>query len=200
MPNDWMNRRDLMQRLNDKSTPLSWRQDVDYISWMILTGLSGIFLILISIKACEIKACEPQPAAAQQPCHACHNHKAQLTAYFRKNGSEQPEVMAHAIITKTSRPTLLAAVAVVESNANPAIRRSGYKRRHDGAFQVNPRHWGRVPADAHGQAAQADRILAELLEDQGGKIVPALNYYGGEKDLKRGKYAFNVLNELKAVP
>jgi len=90
-------------------------------------------------------------------------------------------------------------VAVVESGGNPSIRRSGYRKAHDGAFQVNPRYWGRVPKDAKGQAKQADKILADLLAAEN-TLVPALNFYGGESDKKEGKYAFNILNELQRVP
>jgi hypothetical protein len=89
-------------------------------------------------------------------------------------------------------------MAVVESGGNSTVRKAGYKGRHDGAFQVNPKHWGAVPVDAAGQALQAETILEELVENK--NIVKALNYYGGENNLKRGKYAYNVLEELKAVP
>ena len=187
-----------MQRLNDRNYPLTWKQDIDYISWMILTGLSGIFLILVSIKACEP---QPEPVAAQQPCHACHsqsNEVKKLSGYFKANGSPVPKEMANAVLS-TKQPKLLAAVAVVESGGNPSIRRSGYRKAHDGAFQVNPRHWGRVPRDAKGQAQQADRILAELLETKA-TTVEALNYYGGESNKEGGLYAHIVLNELRNVP
>ena len=53
MPSDWMDRRKLMQRLNDRSTPLSWKEDVGYTSWMIIACLVGVFLTLVWIKSAD---------------------------------------------------------------------------------------------------------------------------------------------------
>lgn len=53
--------------------------------------------------------------------------------FFRKHGSPAPEKMAVAV-SKTKRPALMAALAVRESNGNPAAVGDGGKAR--GAFQV----------------------------------------------------------------
>ena len=134
----------------------------------------------------------------QLDCQKCHSHELQkqskLAAYFKKNGSKTPEEMADAVL-KTKSPRLLSAVAVRETGGNPNVRSTGYRKRHHGAFQVNPKHWGKVPHDPIEQALQAEAILTELTHEKG--LVAGLNAYGGDT---RGKYAKMILTELQDVP
>jgi len=155
---------------------------------LISVGAAMGMAIIAGIRRCEVY---PEPA---KECAACHNQQMAMSNYFKKAGSKSPEEMAYAVL-KTNNPRLLAAVSVVESNANPNTRRSGYKRRHDGAFQVNPKHWGRVPDDAIGQSLQAERILQELTQTM--PIKKALSQYGGDST---DKYQRRVLAELVRVP
>ena len=143
-----------------------------------------------------LKRCETDVAVrpVDNPCMRCHSHKVQLTGYFRRAGSRTPEEMANAVL-HTRSPRLLAAVATVETGGNPAVRNGGYKRRHQGAFQVNPRHWGVVPQDAVGQALQAENILSELTGEM--PIRKALSLYGGDST---DRYQKRVLAELVKVP
>jgi len=83
-----------------------------------------------------------------------------FSEFFKRHGSPAPEQMAVAV-TRTKRPALMAAIAVVESNGKPEA--VGDRGKSKGAFQVQERHWGKVPSDAVGQALQAERILEELL-------------------------------------
>jgi hypothetical protein len=164
------------------------------LALMIIGAALGMIIIMVA-RSCDR---EPMPAVTKQAaCVGCHNRTVALVNYFKKSGSRSPQEMADAVLNSHRNSRLLAAVAVVESGGNPRVVRSGYKGRHHGAFQVNPRHWQDVPLDAAGQAKQAERIIEELLMDHNG-IVPALNAYGGDKTHK--KYALNVLKELQNVP
>lgn len=119
-----------------------------------------------------------------------------LSMYFAKNGSPTPEQMAIAV-TKTKSPRLLAAIAKIETNGNPHKRNTGYKKRHSGAWQVNPRDWGKVSKDPVEQALQAEFALDTFTKESKGKIKKALNNYGGDST---DKYSAMVLAELERVP
>lgn len=152
----------------------------------------GVALGMIVISAA--RSCEPKPETGQLDCGECHNRQAAMTQYFKKNGSKTPEQMALAVLS-TKNPRLMAAIAKVESNGNPQIRRAGYKKRHDGAFQVNGRIHGRVSHDVVEQALQSERILTELTAEYG--IKKALSVYGGDST---SRYQKTVLAELVNVP
>ena len=131
-------------------------------------------------------------------CDICHYPKKQkLVNYFKKKGSPRPEEMADGVL-RTRNPRLLAAISVVETGGDPAKRNTGFKRRHSGAFQVNPKYWGAVPKDAAGQAKQAQDILDDLQDKGKNSIVKTLNAYGGDETKRT--YAYNVLRELESVP
>jgi|GEM_PF-4134886 len=129
-------------------------------------------------------------------CTICHSKQAAFQRYFEKIGSPQPEKMAAAVLA-TKKPRLMAAIAKVESNGNPDVKATGYKKRHDGAFQVNRNIWGAVSQDAVEQAIQAEMVLDEHRKDSK-NLKAALNAYGGDKTKKR--YAYNILKELEDVP
>jgi hypothetical protein len=149
----------------------------------------GILCTLLALMV--VRSCHNVPIPLRD-CTACHN---KFTSYFQGKGSKNPEVMANAIL-KTRSPRLMASIASVESGGNPTIRRAGYKNRHDGAFQVNPRYHGAVSHNAVEQALQAERILEELTGEKN-NIRLALNAYGGDT---KGHYANKVLAELTKVP
>lgn len=180
---------------NDKFDNYYFRCDRggNAISSLVLISI-GIVMGMVLITA--IKSCdkEPEPVAAKQSCADCHNHRVALTKYFRDNGSRSPEAMANAVL-KTKSPRLMSAIAKVESNGNPQVRNTGYKKRHHGAFQVNPKHWGAVPTTATAQALQAEAIIKELTTDYG--IKKALSVYGGDST---SKYQRKILAELVNVP
>lgn len=189
----------LIQRLNEKPNYCS---PDDYKDFKIknsvpdnIVMLLVLILLVLSI-GLVVKSCqrEPMPAVIKSDCTGCHNRTMLMTQYFRNKGSKNPEEMAYAVL-QTKSPRLLASIAVRESDGNYKVRNSGYKNRHSGAYQVNPKHWGTVPTDALGQSRQAERILQELTETL--PITKALNYYGGESNVKGGKYAANVLHELQ---
>ena len=192
---DYLERRELMQRLNDRSYPMEEQYKRDNLA--LLIALCAIALSLGSYMRSCVR--EPQPAAnviekPNENCVKCHDGEAKMKAYFEKNGSPKPKEMAHAIL-RTNSPKLMAAIAVVETGGNSSIKNSGYKKRHDGAFQVNPKHWGKVPKDAVGQALQAERILEDLQETM--PLKKALAMYGGDST---GKYSRKILAELTRVP
>lgn len=153
--------------------------------------LAGVIaLILFSYHVASLENIAPQ-----RECAECHNRQAAMTEYFKKSGSKSPEEMANAVLA-TKSPRLLAAVAVAgEKNTPITARNTGYKKRHHGAFQVNPKYWGAVPYDATGQAKQAERILTELTDEM--PIKTALSFYGGDST---DKYQRRVLAELTRVP
>lgn len=131
----------------------------------------------------------------RRECTNCHTRQAEMIKYFQRAGSKNPEAMAVAVL-KTRSPRLLAAMHVKGEKLSPHTSRAGgYKKKHQGAWQVNPDDWSAVPMTPDGQALQVQDILEELVQKQG--IVTALNKYGGDT---RGKYARTVLNEVKNVP
>lgn len=189
---DYLGRYDKIQKLNRSAPRFNRASDAATMITLFVTGISIGLVAMVAIRACD-KA--PEPVAAKTNCNVCHTPKqAKMAAYFTKNGSKTPQEMAYAVLN-TRSPRLLAAVAVVESGGNPTVRNTGYKRRHNGAFQVNPRHWGAVPEDAAGQALQAERIITELTTDYG--IKKALSVYGGDST---DKYQRRILAELQGVP
>ena len=191
--NDYLDRHDRMVKIN-KFREFSKSPD-GYITKLIIT-LIVIFLIIHWVFEYKEKKRVINiytPISRTVDCRACHV-KVAMTTYFKKIGSKTPEEMAVAVL-KTKSPRLLAAMAKVETNGNPRIRRSGYKKRHHGAFQVNPHDWGTVPKDAVGQALQAERIMTELTETM--PIKKALSQYGGDST---DRYQNKILAELVNVP
>jgi len=191
MTNDFLSRYDKTQRLNIRK---SYCHSAEVTSWCFSICL---VIIMIVMATAYLKSCEQNPQPAMVKCNnaSCHASSTKLGRYFERKGSKNPEEMAIAVM-KTKSPRLLAAMAVVETDGNSDVRKRGYKKRHDGAFQVNHKHWGPVPLDATGQALQVERILDELVADKK-NIKVALNYYGGDT---RGKYANIILKELQEVP
>ena len=123
------------------------------------------------------------------------NRRTAMVNYFKKKGNKHPEQMADAVL-KTKKSKLLAAIAVAgEKNTPYTVRKGGYKGRHAGAWQVNPKYWGRVPFDAIGQALQVEQILTSLTKSM--TVQRALSLYGGDHT---GRYQQRVLAELGRVP
>lgn len=183
---DLQDSRELIQKLRDKPR----------IRYSHIAALTAGICIGVTLLA-TIRSCETELPFNPLSCSTskCHSRQAQMVNYFRINGSKSPEDMAYAVLQSKRNSRLLASIAVVESGGNPDKRNTGYKRRHDGSFQVNPRHWGTVPADAAGQALQAERIITELTTDYG--VKKALSQYGGDST---DKYQRRVLAELIRVP
>ena len=193
MTDDYLDRYDRIQKLNKS---IEW-DEYDYerrcnpIAILFIVGamLTGLITLIALVKSCEVKS----RGLACRECHISTQKK--LTEYFKSKGSKTPEEMAEAVLA-TRNPRLLAAVASRETGGNPSVRRTGFRKRHDGAFQVNKKHWGKVSRDPVEQALQAEAVLTELVEEKGG-IVAGLNAYGGDS---RGMYARTVLAELTEVP
>lgn len=134
-------------------------------------------------------------SAPQKSCNSCHNRHDAMSRYFEKKGNPTPQRMATAVL-ETTRPRLMASIAVRESHGNPKAVGDGGKSR--GAFQVQGRHHGRVSNDPIEQALQSERILDELIAENNGNLKKALSAYNGERTRK--VYAKNVLAELVNVP
>ena len=120
--------------------------------------------------------------------------------FFKHHGSPVPSVMAMAVqeVKPKNRPKI-AAIAAVESNGRPwAV---GDKGASKGAWQVQGKHWGKVPMSAVEQALQAERILEELVasEPRGSLRCALAKYNGGTKPPAISyRYAARVI-ELKKV-
>jgi len=85
--------------------------------------------------------------------------------FYKHHGSPVPWVMAHAVevVKPVNRPRI-AGVSIAESHGTPwAVGDNGESR---GAFQVQEKHWGKVPISAVDQALQAERILEELVASE----------------------------------
>jgi hypothetical protein len=118
----------------------------------------------------------------------------QMAEYFRRKGSPVPQKMAQAVLA-TSKPRLMASIAVRESGGDPKAVGDGGKSK--GAFQVQ-KHWGIVSKNVVEQALQSERVIDELIIASGGNLKVALNKYGGDRTRK--VYAKNILQEMNKIP
>jgi hypothetical protein len=159
-------------------------------------GLVGILVAVMASHSCSK---EPQPAY-HTPLLKSHNRLTdkqwKMAKYFQKIGSKKPDKMAVAVCA-TKKPRLMAAMAKIETHGNPDARYTGYKKRHHGAWQVNPRDWGTVSHDALEQALQAEDALDKFTKGSKGNVRVALNKYGGDSTTA---YQRKVLAELINVP
>lgn len=130
-----------------------------------------------------------------QPVYTSHysEEEIKLASIFAYHGSSNPMEMAIAV-RKTKNPSLMAAIAIKESNGKPhAIGDNGDSK---GAFQVQEKHWGKVGSTATEQALQAEKIIDELVASSPrGKLRSGLaKYNGGVKPPKSSyRYADDVL-------
>lgn len=123
----------------------------------------------------------------------------QFKAFFEKHNSPRPVEMAIAV-TQTKRPALMAAVAVIESNGNPKAVGDGGDSK--GAFQVQEKHWGKVPKDAASQALQAERILESLVASNARRSLRygLTRYNGGSNPPRAAKrYAQRVISLTRKI-
>lgn len=161
---------------------------------LILAFLIGVFIGFLLVNVW----CTKQKSTC--PMLKSHNRLTdkqwEMSKYFQKIGSPVPHDMAVAV-SVTKKPRLMAAMAKVETRANPRIRYSGYKKRHHGAWQVNPADWGEVSHSEIAQALQAQDALEDFVRMSNGDIQRALKGFGGDST---DKYAKMVLAELRNVP
>lgn len=88
-------------------------------------------------------------------------------------------------------PQISTAIGHVESGMKTtAVGRAGER----GAFQVMPRHWGRVPKTLRGQMAQHNRVLCELVREHC-SLPLAVERYNG-KGCKARRYLSRVTHEV----
>jgi hypothetical protein len=202
-----LERREKMQRLNNTSwSVFEDNEQARYFAnnpkepWWVYPLIVGCTMAVSIVLMFSMRTCVKEMNKGELDCSKCHSaelvRKQKLVAYFARKGSPEPERMADAV-TRTNSPRLLAAVAIVETGGNSKTKNSGYKKRHHGAFQVNPRHWGEVSQDPVKQALQAEAILEELVEEKG-SLRKGLSAYGGDKT--RNIYANLILKELQEVP
>jgi hypothetical protein len=86
------------------------------------------------------------------------------------------------------RPVLTEAIGRVESGMCCTARGKHGER---GAWQVQPKLWGKVPRGLAAQARQHERILDELLRECGGSVSKAVERYNGTGPAAR-QYAGRV--------
>lgn len=110
-----------------------------------------------------------------------------------------------AAVRDSPMANLLISVAIEESRGNPVAVGSAGER---GAWQVKASAWGLVPKDIYGQAAQAERIITNLMIHTKGNRKKALAHYNGgttppgrsyryaEKVLKRAGNLQAAFNQL----
>jgi hypothetical protein len=159
-------------------------------SLIVIIATSALTGALVTMCVNEIRKPFVNPAA--RSVAPISKKEQDIVNFYMEHRSPDPFVMARAT-AKAKRPRLMAAVAVVESNANPkAIGKAGEK----GAWQVIEEEWGIVPDDAEGQCKQAEGILEELLEASEGKLKGGLSKYNGDRT---GKYAQKVLAKVDVL-
>lgn len=90
------------------------------------------------------------------------------------------------------RPHICIAQGLVESGMNKYA--VGDRGESKGAFQVQAKHWGKVPRGLLAQANQNERILEELLQESGQDYSTAISRYNGA-----GKPARQYAKEVRRV-
>lgn len=158
----------------------------------ILTACAGSIICLATLSDCTYKA--------STGVYQSHFTKTEFAfkEFFERHNSPKPVEMAIAV-SKTRNPSLMAALAIVESNGDPsAIGDSGVSK---GAFQVQERYWGPVSVNASEQAIQAERILEDLVQNSRGRLRCGLAKYNGGKrpPTVSFRYASRVLKKAKEI-
>jgi len=121
--------------------------------------------------------------------------ESRIITYLNAKKSIGSADIAAACVEAGADPFLLAAIATIESNANPWSPRG--TAGEQGAWQVRAKYWGHVPADVFGQAAQAERVIRTLI-GQHGSIRKALIRYNGQGPAAV-RYADSVLRIYKEI-
>lgn len=160
-------------------------------SYGFLRVITAVCILMILFGMLSLSKCNNNP----QPVYKSHYSKEELklASIFAYHGSTDPMVMAIAV-SKTKNPPLMAAIAIKESNASPKAIGDGGDSK--GAFQVQEKHWGKVPNTATEQALQAEKILDELVASspRGNLRSGLAKYNGGVKPPKSSyRYADDVL-------
>lgn len=153
----------------------------------ILRPLAVFFGIAISLSALthgcidsadKTAAISQRAAAAASP--ALTSEQEEYRRFFAQHGSPAPVEMAKAVtVAKHHNRPVLASMAVVESNATPwAVGDGGDSI---GAWQIQPKHHGKVSSDPVKQALKAERILEDLTTSnvRGGLRCRIAKYNGG---------------------
>lgn len=163
-------------------------------SAVVMVAKTLLLMLVILLFGGLALTCTKQ--ATKKPDTVVQDTHLQLTNAFHKHQSPVPAHMAEAC-SRTSNPKLLAAVAIVESNGTPWARgKAGEK----GAFQVIASDWGEVSDNPIEQAAQADDILAALVERRGSLRCGLASYNGGPKPGRRAyNYADRVLRVMRTI-
>lgn len=167
------------------------KQEQKIVNRMAATAVVSA-LVMLAAATCSTGKPEPKAVYIQQPpVITLTSEQAEYRDFFIRHGSPAPSEMAVAV-TQTKRPALMSAIAVKESNGDPkAVGDSGASK---GAFQVQEKHWGKVPSDAVGQALQAERILEELLSSARHLRSGLARYNGGTKPPRAAyRYADHIL-------
>ena len=116
----------------------------------------------------------------------------QLAEFFERQGSPAPVEMGKAV-AKRKRPRLLAAVAAVESNGNPAaVGKAGEVT----AWQIIEKEWGSAGVTTEAHSKKAEDILEELIRQNNGNLRAALSAYNGDRS---GRYAAKVMKKVSEV-
>lgn len=176
------------------------------VGWVLIGGAAMVALtgfLMFQCTEAVIKTAENQERYYSQQAVQLSAEQEEYRSFFVRHGSPQPEAMALAV-TATRRPALMAAIAVAESNGDPAAVGDGGESL--GAFQVQEKHWGEVSASPVQQALQAERILEGLLKErerlrcQSDRIRASLAAYNGGQRPSRVsyKYADRVMKLVEA--
>lgn len=121
--------------------------------------------------------------------------ESRIITYLNAKNSIGSADIAAACVEAGADPFLLAAIATIESNANPWSPKGAAGEQ--GAWQVRAKYWGHVPADVFGQAAQAERVIRTLI-GQHGSLRKALIRYNGQGPAAR-RYAERVLKIYEEI-
>lgn len=155
------------------------------LKFTFYTAVAGLTLTLV-------RCAEPAPVYKIQKSHLS-DQDIQMIELFEAFKSPSAIELGIAV-NKTRHPKVLAGIAIVESNGD--INAIGDRGESKGAFQVQEKYWGPVPATATEQALQAEKILDELLgSNPRGSLRYSLAQYNGGINPPRVsfKYADKVM-------
>lgn len=158
-------------------------------------GLFSLGVILVCIFL--FKGCSDEPTPVFKSHYS--SEEVRMMKVFKQHGSDQPEAMAVAVC-KTKRPLLMAAMAIKESNGRP--KAVGDRGASKGAWQVQEKHWDKVPSTATEQALQAEKILEELVASAPRRSLyyGLVKYNGGDRPPRVSyRYADDVLRLKRRI-
>jgi hypothetical protein len=157
-----------------------------------------VYRSVSNIERLMLEADAEYEAQVEEDRQAYTETRQRIVTYLTKRQGRYPQVVADACMA-TDEPQLCAAVALVESTANPYCLPGDHGLSH-GGWQIQPQWWGRVPTDPYAQARKWSRVMDSLLMRHDGDLIHALAAYNEGQVGRHGlRYAAMVLRHREKM-